>query len=241
VRALNKVAERTAGSHVDMGNEISTVGGAAATAVCATASAVSFGQVESINNATRHCANYTGKKAQETMVWSAAETVVEGTAGTVIGAVALVTNNDILKEAAEEKFTGCANAATKLSKGVVARGNGMLNSVPVVGHVKGAIHDLCGDEEGARQAYFSANRAAGVAGGAIVGSVAGPVGTISGAIAGGAAFDGVHTGYASYQDGDYKPQGQIAAWTQVVQAKDGEEVVDGFVKGLITPLMEHLM
>ncbi len=199
---------------------------------------MTFGQVKTLNNATKACANFTGKKAQETLVWHASETVVTATAGTAVGAVALVTQDERLKHVAKEAFDDCGKAATKLGKGTLATGNGILNGVPGVGHVKGVVHDILGDEEGARQAYFSANRTSGVVGGALVGSLGGPVGAISGAIAGGAAMDGVHTGYASLKDGEYKPQGQIAGWTQVVQAKSSEEVVGGIVDGMITPVLD---
>ena len=220
------------------GNEISTAGGTVATAVCATASAITLGQVESINNATMACANFTEKKAKETLVWNAGKTVASGTAGTLIGTVALITDNELLKEEAIKAFSDCVDAATKLGKGTVATGNGILNGVPGVGHIKGVIHDICGDEAGARQAYFSANRTTGVVGGALAGSLVGPAGAVSGAIAGAAAMDGVHTGYASIKDGEYKPQGQIAGWTHVVQAKNSEEVVGGIVDGVIAPLMD---
>jgi hypothetical protein len=59
----------------------------------------------------------------------------------------------------------------------------MLNSMPVVGHVKGAIHYLCGDSEGAEKAFLAATRttvvlATGACGSLVAGSVAAIVGGI---------------------------------------------------------------
>lgn len=39
--------------------------------------------------------------------------------------------------------------------------NQVVNSVPIVGHVKSGIHKVCGDDEGAAQAFKSANRSTG--------------------------------------------------------------------------------
>jgi hypothetical protein len=82
----------------------------------------------------------------------------------------------------------------------------MLNSIPVVGHVKGAIHYLCDDPEGAQEALLAATRttvvlvagagaflAAGACGflapGAYGCLVAGPIGAFVGGAAAGAAWD----------------------------------------------------
>ena len=68
----------------------------------------------------------------------------------------------------------------------------MVNAVPVIGHVKGVIHHICGDREGAIEAYLAASRTTCVmiagAGGFMV---AGPVGAACAGIAAGAAWDGV--------------------------------------------------
>ena len=101
------------------------------------------------------------------MVWNASKTVVLGTGGAVIGVVGLITDNDDIKDVAKFAFEECGDSATKLtddplSRVAVAAGNEFLNGVPVVGHVKGVIHDICGDDEGARQAFSSANRTSGI-------------------------------------------------------------------------------
>lgn len=149
------------------------------------------------------------------MVYNGVVTTTLAVSGTAVGIAGLITNDDDLRENAKKMFEGSGNAAKKLGSGVVDNVNGLLDSTPGIGHVKGAVHDLFGDDEGARRAYFAANRTTGVIGGAVVGSAGGPAGAVAGGIAGGAAMDGAHTLYASAKDDKYSPQGQIAAWTQV--------------------------
>jgi hypothetical protein len=150
------------------------------------------------------------------MVLNGAVTVVAAVSGTAVTVAGLATNNHDLLNCAEEIFQVCDKTAKKVGTGVLDNVSGMLDSTPIIGHIKGAIHDIRGNDEGARKAYFSANRTVAVIGGAIAGSIGGPVGTVTGAVAGGVAMDGVNTGYASFKDGKYRPQGQIAAWTQVI-------------------------
>ncbi|CAF1094152.1 unnamed protein product [Adineta ricciae] len=222
------------------GNEISTVGGVIATASTAVASVVTLRQCDAINDAVSTCANYTVNKAQETIVLNgvcAAGAVVSGTAVAVAG---LVTNNDDLFDYANDILKDAGKAGEKVGTEILDTVNGVLDSTPGVGHIKGAIHELRGNDEAARKAYFSANRTVGVIGGAIAGSIGGPVGAVAGGIAGGAAMDGVNTGYATLRDDQYSPQGQIAAWTQVFTAKNGEDVVDGLVHGFVTPVFDGI-
>ncbi|CAF1483909.1 unnamed protein product [Adineta steineri] len=175
------------------------------------------------------------------MVLNGAAAVGAAVHGTAVGVAGLVANDKDLLNAAGDIFVISGEAAKKVGTGVVDNVNGILNSTPGVGHIKGGIHDLCGDDEGARKAYFAANRMVGVIGGAVAGSIGGPAGAIAGGIAGGAAMDGVHTGYASLQDDKYSPQGQIAAWTQVLTAENGEDVVDGLVHGIVTPVFDGIV
>ena len=94
------------------------------------------------------------------------------------------------------------------------------NGFPVVGHVKGGIHYACGDREGGDNAMKSASRSTGVIiGGVAGGLVGGPVGAVAGGIAGGAAVDGVTTGIDSAVHGEYRPAGQVAAVTNMVEGK----------------------
>ena len=66
----------------------------------------------------------------------------------------------------------------------------------------------------------SASRSVGVIGGGIAsGLVGGPVGAVAGGIAGGAAVDGITTGVDSLVHDEYRPSGQVAAVTNMVNGK----------------------
>ena len=92
------------------------------------------------------------------------------------------------------------------------------NGVPVVGHIKGGIHYACGDKDGGDNAMKSASRSTGVfIGGAVGGLVAGPFGAITGGVTGGAALDGITTGVDSAVHGEYRPAGQVAAVTSMIE------------------------
>lgn len=59
----------------------------------------------------------------------------------------------------------------------------MVDSIPVVGHAKGAIHYIYGDKEGGDNAMKASSRTVGVIGGGIGGFiVGGPVGSVMGGI-----------------------------------------------------------
>ena len=84
----------------------------------------------------------------------------------------------------------------------------VVDAIPVVGHVKGGIHHLAGDEAGALRAYKSSSRSTGATGGALVGLVtAGPVGAYAGALAGGACVDVLVTSIDSAVQGEHRPFG----------------------------------
>jgi hypothetical protein len=76
----------------------------------------------------------------------------------------------------------------------------LLDSLPVVGHVKGLIHYACNDEEGGDKAMRSATRSAAVLGAATAGALAGPAGAIAAGAAAGACYD---TGTAIVTDGKH--------------------------------------
>ncbi|GMS96339.1 hypothetical protein PENTCL1PPCAC_18514 [Pristionchus entomophagus] len=101
------------------------------------------------------------------------------------------------------------------------------DGIPVVGHVKGGIHALAGDSEGAKAAVKSANRSIGVVGGGAVGFIAGGFpGAIAGGIAGGAAMDGLQTGISSAFHKEFRPAGSIAAVKQAIDNPTGGSVFD---------------
>ncbi len=93
----------------------------------------------------------------------------------------------------------------------------LLNSIPVVGHAKGVLHYVCGDDEGGDKAILAATRGAAVVGAGAVGALAGPVGAIAAGAAAGAVYD---TGAAIVTDGKqvagivkiFENPGEIGAW-----------------------------
>ena len=71
----------------------------------------------------------------------------------------------------------------------------LADSIPLVGHVKGAIHYATGDTAGGDAAMKSASRNLGVIAGGTAGFIGGgPFGAVAGGIAGGAAMDGIING-----------------------------------------------
>lgn len=90
--------------------------------------------------------------------------------------------------------------------------SGVADSLPVVGHIKGAIHYGVGDKESGDNAMKSASRTTASIGGAVGGFfVGGPVGSALGAASAGYAMDGITTGVHSAVDGKFRPSGIVAA------------------------------
>ncbi|GMS80374.1 hypothetical protein PENTCL1PPCAC_2549, partial [Pristionchus entomophagus] len=113
----------------------------------------------------------------------------------------------------------------------------VADGIPIVGHVKGAIHAAAGDFPGARNAIKSANRSVGVVSGGVVGFLTlGPLGAVAGGIAGGAALDGIQTGVESAVYREFRPNGSIAAVRRVVVHPSGGTVFDA----LALPIFDGL-
>ncbi|GMR59413.1 hypothetical protein PMAYCL1PPCAC_29608, partial [Pristionchus mayeri] len=113
----------------------------------------------------------------------------------------------------------------------------VADGIPIVGHVKGAIHAATGDFPGARNAIKSANRSVGVVSGGVVGFLSlGPLGAVAGGIAGGAALDGIQTGVESAIYREFRPNGSIAAVRRVVIHPSGGTVFDA----LALPIFDGL-
>ncbi|KAF8374365.1 hypothetical protein PRIPAC_80794 [Pristionchus pacificus] len=120
-----------------------------------------------------------------------------------------------------------ADRALETNKRSVKVISNFTDGIPVVGHVKGGIHALAGDSEGAKAAVKSANRSVGVVGGGAVGFLAGGFpGAIAGGIAGGAAMDGLQTGISSAYHKEFRPAGSIAAVSQAINNPSGATVFD---------------
>ncbi len=89
--------------------------------------------------------------------------------------------------------------------------NGVANGTPVVGHLKGVVHKVVGDEKGATAAYSAANRGAAVTAGGVAGFCAsGPVGAGMGALAAGTAYDGEDSKFLQSLDKLFEGQADVS-------------------------------
>ncbi|KAL2635780.1 hypothetical protein R1flu_007259 [Riccia fluitans] len=226
-----------------MGNDISTVGGAIATAATAVAAGVTLGQVEVLNQAVVDCAGYTAEKAQDSIVRHSGEATAFGiaTVGTAIAAGVTFGQVDALNETVVDMAKRHAHAATESTKATLEFVDGVTDGIPVIGHAKGGIMYAIGDNERGGRAMKAASRTTGVmaagAGGFLVG---GPAGAVVAGIAGGAAMDGITTGVESAIHDEFRPNGQIAAWTEVAKGENPNGVIGGVIGGLLTPVCDGL-
>ncbi|KAF6206719.1 hypothetical protein GE061_017955 [Apolygus lucorum] len=92
----------------------------------------------------------------------------------------------------------------------------LVNSLPVVGHVKGGVHIALGEEEKGLSIIKGATSTTG----AVVGGLAGP----AGAVLGGAATDALITGVDSAVHEEFKPHGMV----EYVSNFDKKEAGDHF-------------
>ena len=162
-----------------MGNEISTIGGAVATAATSVAAGVTFGQVDCLNEAVVDCAKFTADQFMDSTVRHVGETVGTGVAvvGTSIAAGVTFGQVDALNDAVVATANHTANSAIKSGGKVVEIVDGVADGnlksystvpgllllfndfidfyflgLPVVGHIKGGIHYACGDKDGGDKA-----------------------------------------------------------------------------------------
>lgn len=83
-------------------------------------------------------------------------------------------------EGARDTFTECVNTM-----------DGVVNSTPVIGHVKGLLHYAAKDKERGDVAMKAASHTTAVAAGGVTGMIiGGPAGAVAGGISAGAAMDG---------------------------------------------------
>lgn len=228
-----------------MGNEISTIGGAVATAATSVAAGVTFGQVDALNNAVEECAKYTANKAEQTLVRHAGETIgsAVGVAGTAVVAGVTLGQFDCLNQAVVATAKHTAKSGSATGPKFLETANDMADGMPGVGHAKGAIHYIAGDKEGGDKAMKAASRTTGVVLGGLAGAVGGPAGVVAGGIAGGAAMDGVTTGVESAIKNEYTPNGQVQGWTNFVNGcseGNAQAVIGGVVTLAITPAFDAL-
>ena len=178
--------------------------------------------MKELNDAVEDCAKFTASNAAETTVRHVGETVGKGVATAGVGMAVLATAGKVecLIETAEKLGKSTEKAGGELGKNAKEVGDGVLSSAPVVGHIKGGIHYAVGDKEGGDNCMRAASRTTAVVAGGVAGTFAGgPAGAIAGGVAAGAACDGAMTGIESAINGEYKPQGQIAAWDAAVNGK----------------------
>merc|ERR1719312_1079853 len=86
----------------------------------------------------------------------------------------------------------------------------------------------------------SASRTTGVIAGAALGIPGGPAGMVAGSVAGGAAMDGITTGVESAIKGKYTPSGHFEAWTRVAKAENPQDLIEGVMDGITTPVADGL-
>lgn len=114
----------------------------------------------------------------------------------------------------------------------------MADSIPVVGHAKGAIHYACGDTEGGDNAMKAASRTVGVAAGGIGGFVVGgPVGAVAGGISGGMAMDTIISGADSAIHGEKRLYGHINSLDRAI---DGKMTAGEAFDWAVTPVFDGL-
>jgi hypothetical protein len=99
---------------------------------------------------------------------------------------------------------GCGDyeAARRTQQHFARELEGMADGLPVVGHIKGAVHYGLGQTEKGRRSMVSASRTVAVVGAGIAG---GP----GAAAAAGVGYDGLVTGIESARHGKFRPEGGI--------------------------------
>ncbi|CAK4615305.1 hypothetical protein LEN26_001659 [Aphanomyces euteiches] len=102
---------------------------------------------------------------------------------------------------------------------------GIVDSTPVVGHVKGVVHLALGDNERAEACLIGATRSAVVVAASVATAGAGAVACGTATMLAGTGTDAVTTGINSASKGEFVPVGMIAACDRA--AKTGD-VIDVF-------------
>ncbi|CAE7248371.1 unnamed protein product [Symbiodinium sp. CCMP2456] len=129
---------------------------------------------------------------------------------------------------AVQAIAGDTKGAAETQKQFGGAMSGLVDGIPVVGHIKGGIHYACGDSEGGERAMKGASRTVGAIGGGVGGfCVGGPVGAVAGGMAGGAAVDGITTGMDSAVKGEFRPSGVVESVKNMADGKaDAGDIFD---------------
>ncbi|XP_039621511.1 uncharacterized protein LOC120536989 [Polypterus senegalus] len=118
-----------------------------------------------------------------------------------------------------QALSGDNEGAKETQKQFLKGMNGAVDSLPVVGHVKGTVHYICGDKEGGHNAMKAATRTTGVMAGGVGGFlVGGPVGATVGGMMGGLAMDDAITCADIIANGkNAKPYGLLGNIEQIIE------------------------
>lgn len=92
----------------------------------------------------------------------------------------------------------------------------LVDAVPVIGHVKGAVHYGLDQHEEGSKCMKAASRSTGTLLGGLVGSVGGPGGAVAGGILGGTLTDSITTAVDTAVHDKYRPSGIIQGVTSLV-------------------------
>ena len=105
---------------------------------------------------------------------------------------------------------------------------GVINGVPAVGHIKGAVHYSLGDKENGDAAMKAASHTSAVVAGGVVGMItAGPVGACAVGAAAGAAVDITITGVDSAIKKEFQPFGLLQPLEAPTDAGKWADAVGG--------------
>lgn len=96
---------------------------------------------------------------------------------------------------------------------------GIVDSTPVVGHVKGAVHYAMGDSQKGDACMIGASRSMAVAAACVATAGAGALVCGSAALVAGSATDGITTGINSACKGEFAPTGIVASVKKAVDSE----------------------
>ena len=96
--------------------------------------------------------------------------------------------------------------------------SGAVDSIPVVGHIKGAVEYALGHKEAAKKSFEAATRTTVVMGAGVAGfCLGGPAGAVGAGIGAGVLFDAAESGIDSAIHRDWRPHGEMKEFTHIVQ------------------------
>lgn len=125
---------------------------------------------------------------------------------------------------------GDVNGAVKTQKKFANALLKTANGIPIVGHVKGAIHYACGYKEEGKRIMIRATRTTAVMGIGAAGFIlGGPVLAVVLGIGGGIIFDLGATIIGDLVSGEHRPSGYFAAFENIDENPDPGAIFDSFL------------